>query len=56
MIIRNLTSRASFHLEGQSQMVDSPTPGFANVHLPSEVRACPATAAEIVSAYQTHLH
>lgn len=56
MIIGNLTSRATFHLEGKHQVVDCPKPGFVNIHLPSEVRACPAKAAEIVSAYQTHLH
>lgn len=56
MIIGNPTSRATFHLEGKPQVVDCPKPGFVYIHLPSEVRACTAKAAEIVSAYQTHLH
>lgn len=42
MIIGNLTSRATFHLEGKPQMVDCAKAGFVNLHMPSEVRVCAA--------------
>lgn len=56
MIIGNLTSRATFHFEEKSQVMVCPKPGFVNIHLPSEVRVCAAKTAEMVNAYQTHLH
>lgn len=54
MMIGSRASRAPFHLGIRPRAVDSPMPGF-NIPLPTEVRACPAAAAEMVSAYPTHL-
>lgn len=50
MIIDNLTSRATFYLEGKPQVAVCPKSDFVNILLPSEVRVCAVKAAEIVSA------